>query len=113
MSTAVWEQVSREDLASALRTELVDLWADLEHASRDSRAPAGAWSMGQENLLERIKAISGLVGPAPWRDISVPFLLSETYRAACERIGYPVQASDAELAGQREWWTAQVATWHG
>ena len=101
----------RDDLVAALRTELVNLWADLEYASRESRA--AAWSIGQENLLERIKVISDLVGPASWRNASVPFLLSETYRAACERIGYPVQASDAELAMEREWWTAQVASWLG
>lgn len=102
---------SREDLAAALRNELVNLWADFEHASRESLAPSGAWSMGQEWFLERIKALSDLVGPASWRDVSIPFLLSETYRAACERIGHPVGASDAELVEVRERWSAQVAGW--
>lgn len=102
---------SRDVLAAALRTELVNLWTDFEHASRESLAPGGAWSMGQEWLLGRIKALSDLVGPASWRDISIPFLLSETYRAACERIGHPVGASDAELVEVRERWSAQVAGW--
>lgn len=101
----------REELTAALRAELVNLWADFEHASRESLAPGAAWSMGQEWFLERIKTLSDLVGPASWRDVSIPFLLSETYRAACERIGYPVAASDAELAGVRERWSAEVAGW--
>ena len=101
----------REELAAALRTELVNLWADFEHASRESLTPGAGWSMGQEWFLERIKALSDLVGPASWRDISIPFLLSETYRAACERVGYPVSATDAELAGVRERWSAEVTGW--
>jgi hypothetical protein len=101
--------VDHEALVTHVRDELVNLWADLEDAVR--MAANGSWSGGCERLMERIKALSDLVGPASWQDISIPFLLSETYRQVCEDIGHPCAATVAELAKVRDAWTAQVAQW--
>jgi hypothetical protein len=96
-------------LASAVRLELVNLWSDLEDAVR--MAANGTWSGGCERLKERIKALSDLVGPASWQDISIPFLLSDTYRTVCEDIGHPCTAPADELAKIRARWEAEVASW--
>lgn len=101
--------MNTEGLVAAVRDELVNLWADLEEAVR--MAANGSWSGGCERLKDRIKALSDLVGPVSWRDISIPFLLSDTYRQVCEDIGHPCTATVEELAEVRDSWTAQVATW--
>jgi hypothetical protein len=100
---------NHDALVAAVRAELVNLWSDLEDAVR--MAANGSWSGGCERLKDRIKALSDLVGPASWRDISIPFLLSETYRQVCEDIGHLCAATPDELAKVRDAWTAQVAQW--
>jgi hypothetical protein len=97
--------LERDALVAAVREELVNLWSDLEDAVR--MAANGSWSGGCERLKDRIKALSDLVGPARWQDISIPFLLSETYRQVCEDIGHPCQATAEKLAEVRDSWTAQ------
>lgn len=96
-------------LIEAVRFELVCLWCDLEDAVR--MAANGSWSGGCERLKDRINALSDLVGPASWQDISIPFLHSETYRRVCEDIGHPCTAAALELSEVRDRWAAEVASW--
>lgn len=96
-------------LVAAVRSELVNLWANLEDAVR--LAVDGSWSGGCENLKDRIKAFSDLVGPASWEDISIPFLLSDTYQRVCADIGHPCTATAGEMAEVRARWEAEVASW--
>lgn len=96
-------------LVAAVRLELVNLWAELEGAVR--MAEDGSRSGGCERLKDRIKAFSDLVGPASWEDISIPFLLSETYLRVCEEIGHPCAATAGEMAEVRARREAEVASW--
>lgn len=96
-------------LVAAVRNELVNLWASLEDAVR--MAANGSWSGGCENLKDRIKAFSDLVGPVPWEDISIPLLLSDTYQRVCADIGHPCTATAGEMAEVRARWEAEVASW--
>lgn len=74
-----------EDLATAVRAELVALWSDLENAERD--ALNGIWSMQCDWITERIVTLSRLVGATPWDEIQIPLLQSGLYEGILRSAG--------------------------
>ncbi|WP_073448052.1 hypothetical protein [Streptomyces yunnanensis] len=67
-----------ETLRAAVRDELESLWDDLDTARRN--ALNGHWSMTCDFLVDRIKKLTSLVGPTPWRSIQLPLLEAGNYQ---------------------------------
>jgi hypothetical protein len=96
-------------LKQALRTELMYLWDDLSKAYADSRATPPERSMGCENVINRIHAITKLVGPLPAREISMPFLLTGMYEKVHAQIGIEATVPEETLRASREYVAEQEA----
>lgn len=62
---------------TAIRAELVQLWGDLHQATQD--AMVGGWSVGCENLADRIVELTQLVGPVGWEQIDTALVFSGVY----------------------------------
>ena len=73
-----------EDAQTWIAKELVCLWHDLGDA-RDS-AHNRDWSMQCDNLAERIREATQLVGPVPWDEVPATWILDGTFAGLCERI---------------------------
>lgn len=96
--------IDAEKLAAVARTELIYLWGDLEEARRS--AYNGVWSMGCDSAVDRIKALTAVVGPTGWRDIQLPLLELGIYQRINAEMGIdspevqPDMAVVAELLAQ-------------
>ncbi|MFE9735443.1 hypothetical protein ACFYO9_33870 [Streptomyces sp. NPDC005863] len=64
--------IDTEKLTEVAREELARLWSDLETARQ--HALNGQWSVACDDIEERIKALTPLIGPTPWGDIQIPLL---------------------------------------
>jgi hypothetical protein len=97
------------DLAEAAKLELVHLWGDLLNAVRF--AYNGSWSMGCENLTQRIIWLSRLAGPTPWQQLPMSeLLLDGIYAGIYRSTGISFEAPGVEdLQRIREWRDSQVA----
>lgn len=78
-----------KSLRQAIADELVWLWGDLATARRN--AHNGCWSVGCENTVTRIVALSRMVGATPWGHIDVGVLLDGLYERVHREAGieYP------------------------
>lgn len=74
-----------EALRAAIRDELDSLWDDLAKA-RDT-AIRGKWSMQCDSLADRIKNLTALVGPTPWRSIDLALLEDGIYQRVHTELG--------------------------
>lgn len=77
-----------ETLREAVREELDALWSDLNIARRD--AINGIWSIRCDGLVERIKALTPLVGATPWEQIQIPLLEEGVYQRIHAELGISV-----------------------
>ena len=73
---------------SFIQDELEHLWSDLEAAERSSltRNPYVP-SMAMEDIMERIKRATHLVGPVDWMKISIPFIYHGRYKHWADYMG--------------------------
>lgn len=107
--TAVWlrraRRPSRDQLAEALREELVMLWSDLgtrlDYAMVANLNPLNersGWSIEMLSIADRIAEVTELVGSPSWENISVRLLLDGWWDAVHRRAGLPVPAFDRDRA---------------
>ncbi|MEU7583789.1 hypothetical protein AB0B50_40130 [Streptomyces sp. NPDC041068] len=88
-----------ETLREAIRAELDSLWSDL-NAARDA-ALRDRWSMRCDFLTERIKRLTALVGPTPWRDVELSLLEDGVYQRVHAELGVEAPVDMAAVAQAR------------
>lgn len=86
-------------LLEVAREELGLLWGDLNGARQS--AVNGEWSMKCDHLVERIKALTPLVGPTPWEEISIELLEMGIYQRVHSELGIEVAPDMDRVAGVR------------
>lgn len=86
-------------LRDAVREEVADLWRDLNSAQ--SRAINGRWSIECDNLEERIKNLTPLVGATPWEEIQIALLENGVYQRIHADLGITVEPDMARVAKVR------------
>ncbi|MCX5584298.1 hypothetical protein [Streptomyces erythrochromogenes] len=91
--------IDSEKLVEVARAELAFLWRDLEAAIR--AAVDGVWSARCEAVVERIKMLTPVVGPTPWRQ--VPLILVETrlYQEIHAAIGIEAEVKAWQIAEEQ------------
>lgn len=89
-----------EQLKQAVREELADLWGDLHRAQ--SYSINGRWSIACDNLEERIKNLTPLVGATPWDEIQIRLLENGVYQRIHADLGIAVQPDMVRVAQVRE-----------
>ena len=89
-----------ENLKTAIRGELADLWHDLTTAQ--TQAHNGEWSVQCEYLERRIKALTPLVGPTPWEQIQLLSLENGVYERVHTDLGISVAIDWESVAALRE-----------
>lgn len=98
-----------EVLRAWIVDELICLWASLETAHRRTNGNDGIarrdrnWSMECDNLGERIKSATDLVGPVSWPHIGLSQLIDGWFKWANKKIGivdydYPTARQQVENA---------------
>jgi hypothetical protein len=87
------------ELEDAAREELADLWADLDREIR--YAYTGDWSIGCENIKERIHRLTRLVGPTPWEQVQISLLERGVYQRINAEVGYEVEVDMQRVAEVR------------
>ncbi|MGG2460502.1 hypothetical protein ACO0M4_11880 [Streptomyces sp. RGM 3693] len=89
-----------ETLRAAIHDELDSLWTDLSHAR--NRALRGQWSMECDFLVERIKKLTKLVDPIPWRSIDDLSLVEDgIYQRVHAELGVDAPVDMAAVAQAR------------
>ena len=68
--------------------ELINLWADMGSAYHYRQTRGGGWSMKMEDLAERIRSLSRILGAVPWRHIAVTLLRTDVYPRVYEGMDY-------------------------
>lgn len=86
-----------DQLRAALREELAHLWDDMSIARR--YALNGQWSMQCENVADRIKTITRLVGPTPWGEVPMDVLELGLYQRIHAELGIAAPV-DMERVGE-------------
>lgn len=86
-------------MRDAVREELADLWSDLNRAQ--SHAINGQWSIECDNLEERIKNLTPLVGATPWDEIQIVLLENGVYQRIHADLGIAVEPDMERVAGVR------------
>lgn len=94
---------SEETYAQALRDELEHLWDDLAEDYRMSRANPPEQSMGCLGRIERIQAITRLVGPCSPGNVPMPFLLTGMYEKVHAEIGITATVPEETLRAARDY----------
>lgn len=97
--------IDTEKLQEVARDELVCLWGDLKEAR--NRAYRNAWSMGCDNIVERIKALTPLVGSTLWGEVPIALLEDGIYQRVHEDLGVEVTVDMAAVAECRAYLAAQ------
>ncbi|MFG3046258.1 hypothetical protein ACGFZR_15180 [Streptomyces sp. NPDC048241] len=77
--------VDTEKLEAVAREELVCLWGDLNEARM--YAINGKWSIKCDQLEERIKDLTRLIGPIPWEEIQLSLLELGIYQRVHAELG--------------------------
>lgn len=95
-------------LAEVARGELICLWGDLDEARRD--AYDDQWSIGCDSLVERIKALTPLVGPTPWAEVQIGLLEDGIYQRVHRQLGIEVAVDMDAVAEHRAWLGWQAVT---
>jgi hypothetical protein len=83
-------------LEEAARTELALLWRDLESACR--AAADGRWSMRCDSVVDRIKALTALVGPTPWDEVPPVLVETRLYQEIHLAIGIDTEVKAWQIA---------------
>ena len=102
--------IDTDRLIEVAREELACLWRDLEDAR--GSAISGQWSIRCDNLVDRMKDLTLLVGPTPWDELPITILESGIYQrihAAWGIDGPDVQPDMARVAEVRARLDAQLA----
>ncbi|WP_313678414.1 hypothetical protein [Corynebacterium stationis] len=86
---------------SFIKSELEHLWYDLCAAERSSRAyDPDIPSMAMENIMERIKGATAIVGPINWMHVSTRFISSGRYEHWAKYMGIEYEfPTDEEFSG--------------
>lgn len=100
--------IDTQKLEEVAREELRLLWKDLADAR--SYSVNGAWSIRCDELVERINALTTLVGPTPWDEISIPLLEAGIYQRVHADLGIPVEV-DMERAMRAKASMEQRGAW--
>jgi hypothetical protein len=87
-------------LHDAAVAEQVQLWGDLEEATRT--AIRTCWSIRCEGVAYRIQSLALLVGPTPWDEVSVRLLRDGVYARVLTEVGLPVPAIDWDAVARCE-----------
>jgi hypothetical protein len=103
--------IETQKLEEVAREELSLLWGDL-HRARQS-AINGRWSIQCDHLVERIKALTPLVGPTPWDEIQIPLLEHGIYQRVHEELGVTVNVDMDRVAETRASIDGRLALMHG
>lgn len=88
-----------EALKAAVCEELRDLWCDLNRAQ--SHAVNGEWSIECDNLEERIKTLTPLVGATSWEEIQIALLENGVYQRIHADLGIAVEPDMERVAQVR------------
>jgi hypothetical protein len=102
--------IDAEKLEAVAREELACLWGDLETARQS--AINGTWSIQCDNLTERIKDLTAVIGPTPWDEIQIPLLELGIYQRIHAELGTDspkVQPDMEKVAELRARMDAQAA----
>jgi hypothetical protein len=91
--------IDGQKLEEVAREELGLLWGDLNRARQS--AINGEWSMNCDHLVERIMALTPLVGPTPWEEIQIPLLELGIYQRVHAELGVPVDVDMERVAKTR------------
>ena len=89
-----------DSLEEAARSELCDLWADLDEACRS--AINTVWSIRCGNVAFRIVALSRFVGATSWDNVSVDLLLAGIYERVYREAGIDYDPIDWERVRETE-----------
>ncbi|MFD6656895.1 hypothetical protein ACFWEB_17345 [Streptomyces parvus] len=93
-------------LLDVAREELSSLWRDLDAARR--RAYRDQWSMECDSLVERIKALTPLVGHTPWDEVQIPLLEDGIYQRVHAELGIDAPVDMARVAEHRAYLDRQA-----
>ncbi|MBQ1118459.1 hypothetical protein [Streptomyces sp. C3-3] len=94
-------------LFDVAREELSSLWRDLDAARR--RAYRDQWSMDCDSLVERIKALTPLVGHTPWDEVQIPLLEDGIYQRVHAELGIEAPVDMGKVAEHRAYLDRQAA----
>lgn len=81
------------ELDQWIRDELISLWGSLLHEHEWTARNRGyarrdrPWSMACDDLAERIKSATALIGPISWRNIGMTSIIDGWFVWANEKIG--------------------------
>ncbi len=95
-------------LFDVAREELSSLWRDLDAARR--RAYRDQWSMECDSLVERIKALTPLVGHTPWDEVQIPLLEDGIYQRVHAELGIEAPVDMVKVAEHRAYLDRQAAS---
>lgn len=88
-----------QSLRAAVRDELDSLWDDLAKA-RDT-AIRGKWSMQCDSLVERIKKLTALVSPTPWRSVDLELVEDGIFQRVHSELGVHTPVDTEAVARAR------------
>lgn len=86
------DPVESTDLREVIRSELVDLWTDLNEAQQS--ANDRVWSMRCNGLVYRIVRLSRLVGACPYGEVPVTTVVNGVYEEVHRQAGIPYEPID-------------------
>ncbi|MET8378019.1 hypothetical protein [Streptomyces microflavus] len=93
-------------LLEVAREELVCLWHDLDEARR--RAVRNRWSVACDDLVDRIKALTPLVGPTSWEEVQIRLLEDEVYQRVHAELGIEAPVDMGKVAEHRAYLDRQA-----
>lgn len=99
MNNPVSEGPVLQDIQYIIFQELQCLWSDLEQAIRT--AANGTWSKRCDDIEQRIKRMTPLVGPTPWQQVNIKLLEFGVYQRIHEDIGFTVAVDMEKVAEAR------------
>lgn len=82
------------DLTQAVTDELEYLWNDLDNAMR--YAINGTWSIQCDELADRIKTLTQLVGPTHWESVQIRLLENGVYQRIHDELGVEIEPPDMQ-----------------
>ena len=86
---------SHRQLVIACRYELESLWGDLCDSQRN--AQNGVWSIACDDVEDRIKALTVLVGHTNWQKIPLTLLMNGVYQRIHRDLGIRVRPDMAQV----------------
>ncbi|MEV0444355.1 hypothetical protein AB0I84_03395 [Streptomyces spectabilis] len=90
-----------ETLRDAIRGELDSLWCDL--ATARDEALHGQWSIRCYSLTDRIKRLTKLAGPTPWRSVELSPLEDGISQRVHAELGVEAPVDMEAVVQSRAW----------